>query len=77
VAIATVLVCVTALAVMAASQPRLGLSADGGTGALVLCFTQFVIGLATFRIVRSAAFRDWLRADWLAILACVWAMGAL
>ncbi len=77
VTILCVLLCVGALVAMALTKPRLGLDIEGGGGALLRCLTEFIIGLVTFRIVRSGRFTVLLRADWLAIAAVVCIGGSL
>lgn len=62
---------------LAVGQPRLGLAVEGGAGALVRCFTEFTLGLLTFRVVRGGGFEDVLRRDVTAMLAAIWGAAAL
>lgn len=45
--------CVVVLCLLAASQPRLGLGADGVGPGLIRCFTGFTLGMLSYRLLRS------------------------
>jgi peptidoglycan/LPS O-acetylase OafA/YrhL len=53
VAAGALLACVALLCLLAASQPRLGLGADGVGPGLVRCFTEFTLGMLSYRLLRS------------------------
>ena len=47
------LACVALLCLLAASQPRLGLGAEGVGPGLIRCFTEFTLGMLAYRLLRS------------------------
>ena len=53
VAAGAALACVALLCLLAASQPRLGLGADGVGPGLIRCFTEFTLGMLSYRLLRS------------------------
>ncbi len=57
VALANTFVCIVALSLLAVTQPRLGLGAETVVANVVRCFTEFSIGLFTFRLFGVASIR--------------------
>ena len=47
------LACVALLCLLAGSQPRLGLGAEGVGPGLLRCFTEFTLGMLAYRLLRS------------------------
>ena len=66
-----------ALLAMALRHPWLGLNAESVGDEITLCFTQFVLGLITFRVTRMASMRRYLQSDGAALLAAGWVAVAL
>lgn len=56
-ALANVVLCVFVLSSLAATQPCLGLGAETVAANLIRCFTEFSIGLFTFRLFSNAPVR--------------------
>lgn len=53
VAVGAFLACVALLSLSAASQPRLGIGAEGVGRGLLRCFTEFTLGMLAYRLLRS------------------------
>ncbi len=77
VAAATVALAAIILAATAAAHPRLGLDTASVNGQLVRCFTEFVIGIGTYRITRNPDWAAWLAAERVTLLAIGWELAAL
>ncbi len=72
-----VLACAILLTGLATMQPRLGLNADSIVGGLIRCFTEFAIGLMTYRIVQLPSARAVLEGDGVALAAIGWTLAML
>ncbi len=65
------------LIVTAIQHPHFGLDVATIGGELALCFSQFVLGLFTYRAARNPRVAAILRGDWPAILAAGWIAACL